>query len=89
MSARTDPRGGYQATDIPTATIIGGLSLLSSLDMTMAEYLPSVAMEGRMTTIEKQTTQRMAVLQGTLDMLVSRTLLYGPAHGHQIGAEES
>jgi hypothetical protein len=57
--------------------------------MTMAEYLPSVAMEGRMTTIEKQTTQRMAVLQGTLDMLVSRTLLYGPAHGHQIGAEES
>jgi PadR family transcriptional regulator, regulatory protein PadR len=26
-----------------------------------------------------------ALLQGTLDMLVLRTLLYGPAHGHQIG----
>lgn len=27
----------------------------------------------------------MAVLQGTLDMLILRTLLYGPDHGHQIG----
>jgi transcriptional regulator len=25
------------------------------------------------------------LLQGTLDMLILRTLLYGPAHGHQIG----
>ena len=25
------------------------------------------------------------VIQGTLDMLILRTLLYGPAHGHQIG----
>lgn len=29
--------------------------------------------------------QRVALLQGTLDMLILRTLLYGPAHGHQIG----
>jgi PadR family transcriptional regulator PadR len=29
--------------------------------------------------------ERAALLQGTLDMLVLRTLLYGPAHGHQIG----
>jgi PadR family transcriptional regulator, regulatory protein PadR len=28
---------------------------------------------------------RTAVLQGTLDMLILRTLLYGPAHGHPIG----
>jgi transcriptional regulator len=28
---------------------------------------------------------RNGVLQGTLDMLILRTLLYGPAHGHQIG----
>jgi PadR family transcriptional regulator PadR len=34
---------------------------------------------------EKQSKQSMAVLQGTLDMLILRTLLYGPAHGHQIG----
>ena len=34
---------------------------------------------------KKQIKQRANLLQGTLDMLVLRTLLYGPAHGHQIG----
>lgn len=29
--------------------------------------------------------QRIELLQGTLDMLILRTLLFGPAHGHQIG----
>jgi transcriptional regulator len=38
-----------------------------------------------MTSIKEQAGQRMTVLQGTLDMLILRTLLYGPAHGHQIG----
>jgi PadR family transcriptional regulator PadR len=33
----------------------------------------------------KQPQQRANLLQGTLDMLVLRTLLSGPAHGHQIG----
>jgi len=32
-----------------------------------------------------KTQERTALLQGTLDMLILRTLLYGPAHGHQIG----
>jgi transcriptional regulator len=32
-----------------------------------------------------QAQQRTNLLQGTLDMLILRTLLYGPAHGHQIG----
>ena len=27
---------------------------------------------------------RLVILQGTLDMLILRTLLFGPAHGHQI-----
>jgi transcriptional regulator len=27
---------------------------------------------------------RIQLLQGTLDMLILRTLLFGPAHGHQI-----
>jgi transcriptional regulator len=27
---------------------------------------------------------RVDLLQGTLDMLILRTLLFGPAHGHQI-----
>ncbi len=35
--------------------------------------------------MEKQAQQRTNLLQGTLDMLILRTLLYGPAHGHQIG----
>jgi PadR family transcriptional regulator PadR len=38
-----------------------------------------------MSSMEKQAPQRVGVLQGTLDMLILRTLLYGPAHGHQIG----
>jgi transcriptional regulator len=28
--------------------------------------------------------KRAELLQGTLDMLILRTLLFGPAHGHQI-----
>jgi PadR family transcriptional regulator, regulatory protein PadR len=41
--------------------------------------------EGRLSSMEKTAQQRANLLQGTLDMLVLRTLLYGPAHGHQIG----
>jgi PadR family transcriptional regulator PadR len=29
--------------------------------------------------------ERLGLLQGTLDMLILRTLRQGPAHGHQIG----
>ncbi|HEY7211784.1 MAG TPA: PadR family transcriptional regulator [Bryobacteraceae bacterium] len=29
-------------------------------------------------------TDRIELLQGTLDMLILRTLILGPAHGHQI-----
>ena len=32
----------------------------------------------------KESTSRIELLQGTLDMLILRTLLFGPAHGHQI-----
>jgi transcriptional regulator len=28
--------------------------------------------------------EKIEMLQGTLDMLILRTLLFGPAHGHQI-----
>ena len=38
-----------------------------------------------MSSMAKQTSQRANLLQGTLDMLILRTLLYRPAHGHQIG----
>jgi PadR family transcriptional regulator PadR len=33
----------------------------------------------------KKSQERAGLLQGTLDMLILRTLLYGPAHGHHIG----
>src|SRR5579864_4222536 len=31
-----------------------------------------------------QSDERVELLQGTLDMLILRTLLFGPAHGHAI-----
>jgi len=52
----------------------------------MVEYLPSAFIEGRTSSMTKeQAKQRANLLQGTLDMLILRTLIYGPAHGHQIG----
>lgn len=33
----------------------------------------------------EQNVDRIDLLQGTLDMLILRTLVLGPAHGHQIG----
>lgn len=33
----------------------------------------------------KEAKRHADLLQGTLDMLILRTLLYGPAHGRQIG----
>jgi len=32
----------------------------------------------------KDSSSRIGLLQGTLDMLILRTLRFGPAHGHQI-----
>ena len=32
----------------------------------------------------RQSSGRVGLLQGTLDMLILRTLLFGPAHGHEI-----
>lgn len=32
----------------------------------------------------KEPQNRSELVQGTLDMLILRTLLFGPAHGHQI-----
>jgi PadR family transcriptional regulator PadR len=42
--------------------------------------------EGRMSTSDmaKEPSDRIELLQGTLDMLILRTLLFGRAHGHQI-----
>ncbi len=34
--------------------------------------------------MRKKSEDRIELLQGTLDMLILRTLLFGPAHGHQI-----
>jgi PadR family transcriptional regulator PadR len=32
----------------------------------------------------KKSSERIELLQGTLDMLILRTLQFGPAHGHEI-----
>ena len=32
----------------------------------------------------KASQDRLELLQGTLDMLILRTLIFGPAHGHEI-----
>jgi PadR family transcriptional regulator, regulatory protein PadR len=34
--------------------------------------------------MSKESSNRIELLQGTLDMLILRTLLFGPAHGHEI-----
>jgi PadR family transcriptional regulator, regulatory protein PadR len=34
--------------------------------------------------MSKASSDRMELLQGTLDMLILRTLVFGPAHGHAI-----
>src|SRR5919108_3860000 len=45
-----------------------------------------MAIEGRISAgdMAKRSSDRVELLQGTLDMLILRTLLFGPAHGHQI-----
>jgi DNA-binding PadR family transcriptional regulator len=37
-----------------------------------------------MTSLKNRTKQPMAVLQDKLDMLILRTIPYGPAHGHRV-----
>jgi len=66
---------------IPPPRISNRLLILTA-DGRMSTIVP---IEGRMSSMAKQTPQRANLLQGTLDMLILRTLLYGPAHGHQIG----
>ena len=34
--------------------------------------------------MNRPTTSRVELLQGTLDLLILRTLLFGPSHGHAI-----
>src|SRR5260370_39443018 len=51
----------------------------------MVWRLPWRCPEGRISTKDKkESSDRVGLLQGTLDMLILRTLLSGPAHGHKI-----
>src|SRR5437870_12820232 len=36
------------------------------------------------TAMTNESSQRIQLMPGTLDMLILRTLMFGPAHGHQI-----
>src|SRR2546429_9096650 len=58
---------------------------MRAVDKSTVEGLPSPPIGGRISTMAKHTRQRANVLQGTLDMLILRTLILGPAHGHEIG----
>jgi PadR family transcriptional regulator PadR len=57
---------------------------LQTLDSQWSNVYYHHQTEGRMSSMAKE-TQRTGLLQGTLDMLILRTLIYGPSHGHQIG----
>jgi len=62
-----------------------GTNAPAPLDSRWSIVYHQVHIGGRTSSMAKETQQRNGLLQGTLDMLVLRTLLYGPAHGHQIG----
>jgi PadR family transcriptional regulator, regulatory protein PadR len=56
------------------------------LDRRWSDVYHRLKIEGRLSSMAKQAQPpRTGLLQGTLDMLILRTLLYGPAHGHEIG----
>jgi PadR family transcriptional regulator, regulatory protein PadR len=58
----------------------------ASLDKRWSDVYHRRKIEGRLSSMTKQAQPpRTGLLQGTLDMLILRTLLYGPAHGHEIG----
>ena len=38
-------------------------------------------------TTDKADEERLELLQGTLDLLILRTLLFGPSHGHAIATQ--
>src|ERR671922_263241 len=46
----------------------------------------STPAQGRLSTMKdnEEARSRLELMQGTLDMLILRTLLLGPAHGHEI-----
>ena len=65
--------------------------------MNSSAHLPLTKVNGRTSTLcdlilgrisampmSNESSDRIQLLQGTLDMLILRTLLFGPAHGHQI-----
>jgi PadR family transcriptional regulator PadR len=50
------------------------------------DVYPQYVADGRISTSDmaKKSSDRIELLQGTLDMLILRTLQFGPAHGHEI-----
>jgi PadR family transcriptional regulator, regulatory protein PadR len=66
-------------------TGLGGIGAFSALYLRSVVYLVRKNL-GRMSinTMPKDSSDRIDLLQGTLDMLILSTLLFGSAHEHQI-----
>jgi PadR family transcriptional regulator PadR len=88
LELRLIPPDRAEVTEIPVFWPVGATR--------EADTLQLLTIDSRMSTIDarlrverlprpKQVEQRANLLQGTLDVLILRTLVHGPAHGHQIG----
>src|SRR5438132_1320596 len=73
MSRTLGPPGAHLA-HLPLTKFNGRTSTLCDLILGRMSAMP----------MSNESSERIQLLQGTLDMLILRTLLLGPAHGHQI-----
>jgi len=74
-----NPNGGY--AQFPRAWAVFPVFANSPFTYTLTFYRREVYSH-RMSTKEQR--ERIELLQGTLDLLILRTLMLGPAHGHAI-----
>src|ERR1700694_3423449 len=79
--------GGRSAMVVPTATVTGLLTVCRpSESYIVVAHLDILgeALYLHLECLPKNKKKRIELLQGTLDLLILRTLLLGPTHGHAI-----
>ena len=67
-----------------TASSIEAISISSRLVRIFFSRRPTHSMVGCLPMSAKQKTPRLEIMQGTLDLIILRTLRWGPMHGHGI-----